>query len=87
MKHREWDGWAGAGAAAAGALLIAITAIPTTIALPPRDGGVFLYAGRRLLAGESLYRGVWDHKPPGIHLINAAGLFIADGSAWGVWGG
>lgn len=50
-----------------------------------RDSGVFLYIGWRILSGELPYRDVWDHKPPVIFYINALGLFLTEGSRWGVW--
>jgi hypothetical protein len=50
-----------------------------------RDAGAYLYMGQQILRGQVPYRDLWDHKPPGIHLVNAAGLLIAHGSPWGVW--
>jgi 4-amino-4-deoxy-L-arabinose transferase-like glycosyltransferase len=38
-----------------------------------------------MLNGEIPYRDFWDHKPPMIYLINAAGLAIGRNSRWGVW--
>ncbi|MDO8750292.1 MAG: hypothetical protein Q7K03_04000 [Dehalococcoidia bacterium] len=38
-----------------------------------------------MLEGKVLYREVWDHKPPGVYLINALGLTVGKGSLWGVW--
>jgi hypothetical protein len=38
-----------------------------------------------MLNGRVPYRGVWDHKPPAIYLVNAAGLLLGGGSVWGVW--
>ncbi|MBN1438548.1 MAG: glycosyltransferase family 39 protein [Anaerolineales bacterium] len=52
---------------------------------PFRDSGAFLYTGWRMQEGEVPYRDVWDHKPPLIYFINAAGLTLGGGSAWGVW--
>jgi hypothetical protein len=71
--------------AGAGASIIAIVQAPATVVVPSRDGGAYLYAASRLLAGEVLYRDVWDHKPPGIHVLTALGLLLGQGSAWGVW--
>jgi len=51
----------------------------------PRDPGFFLYAGSQLLLGKAIYVDVWDHKPPLIHILNAIGLWISDGSIWGIW--
>jgi hypothetical protein len=52
---------------------------------PFRDSGVFLYAGWRIREGEVPYADVWDHKPPLIYFINAAGLALGNGSVWGIW--
>ena len=58
---------------------------PANLPRPYTDSGVFLYVGWRVLEGEVPYRDVWDHKPPGIYYIDAAGLAIGGGSRWGVW--
>jgi hypothetical protein len=50
------------------------------IALPEPlgvDQGIFATAGWCLGRGLMLYRDVWDQKPPGIHLLYAAGFAIA----------
>ncbi len=60
-------------------------AYPALRPFPNIDSGVFLYTGWRILDGEVPYRDVWDHKPPAVFFINALGLWIAGGSAWGVW--
>ncbi len=49
-----------------------------------RDSGVFLYMGQQILNGNIPYRDVWDHKGPVIYYINALGLFVSQGSEWGV---
>ena len=67
------------------AFLVLWTASPAVNPIPLRDSSVFLYVGERMLAGELPYVDVWDHKPPGIFLLNAAGLALAGGSFWGVW--
>jgi hypothetical protein len=70
------------------ALLAALVLLPLSPAVqrfPYRDSGVFLYAGWRLREGEVPYADVWDHKPPLIYFINAAGLALGGGSVWGVW--
>ncbi len=58
---------------------------PAVQRFPFRDSGVFLYAGWRLREGEVPYADVWDHKPPLVYFINAAGLALGGGSVWGVW--
>ncbi len=50
-----------------------------------RDQGVFLYMAQQILDGSVPYRDVWDHKPPIIYYINALGLFVSNGTRWGVW--
>jgi hypothetical protein len=49
---------------------------------PPwlNDEGVYASVGRALLHGEKLYRQVWENKPPGIYLLNAAAEQIAGAS-------
>jgi hypothetical protein len=52
---------------------------------PSRDGGFFLYAGQQILDGKIPYKDFWDSKGPAIFYINALGLFLGNGSRWGVW--
>jgi hypothetical protein len=59
--------------------------ISPAFAFPDRDSGVFLYTGRQVLDGKIPYRDVWDHKGPFIFYLNALGLMLTNGSAWGVW--
>ncbi|MCP4420320.1 MAG: hypothetical protein GY805_27255 [Chloroflexi bacterium] len=66
-----------------GVLALAAGDLPSGI--PSRDSGVFLYAGQRILDGQIPYRDVWDHKGPLLYYINALGLFIGQGTIWGVW--
>jgi hypothetical protein len=47
------------------------------------DGGVYALMGSRIAAGDVPYVDVWDHKPPGIYLVNALGDLVS-GSA-GSW--
>ncbi len=51
-----------------------------------KDAGVFLYMGQAILSGKMPYVDVWDHKPPLVFYLNALGLALSNGSAWGVWG-
>ena len=53
---------------------------------PSRDGGFFLYSGSQILNGKIPYVDFWDSKGPAIFYINALGLFLGQGSRWGVWG-
>lgn len=50
---------------------------------PAEDAGVFFYAAQRLLDGGAPYRDIWDHKPPGVYFVDAAGLLLAGRT--GVW--
>jgi hypothetical protein len=50
---------------------------------PAEDAGVFFYAAQRLLDGGAPYRDIWDHKPPGVYFVDAAGLLL--GGRTGVW--
>lgn len=69
------------------ALLIALVMLPEIAVYrecPGRDSGGALYAGWRILDGDVLYRDVWDHKAPLLYYLNAFGLLIGRGTAWGV---
>jgi 4-amino-4-deoxy-L-arabinose transferase-like glycosyltransferase len=68
-----------------GTLYVLVGTSPLLQPYAYHDSGVFLYAGWRMLNGEIPYRDFWDHKPPMIYLINAAGLAIGRNSRWGVW--
>jgi hypothetical protein len=50
---------------------------------PAEDAGVFFYAAQRLLDGGAPYRDIWDHKPPGVYIVDAVGLAL--GGRTGVW--
>lgn len=52
---------------------------------PGRDAGIFLYIGSLILKGKVPYLDVWENKGPIVFYINALGLFLGDGSRWGVW--
>ena len=41
---------------------------------PGRDGGFFLYAGKAIKSGATLYSDIWDSKGPLIFWINALGV-------------
>jgi hypothetical protein len=49
------------------------------------DSAFFAYAGELLRNGGIPYVSYWDHKPPLIHLINAAALTLSAGHVGGVW--
>ena len=54
-------------------LALWITAIRWNLRYEPLDRDISAYAvaGRELLTGRPLFSDVWDHKPPGVHLIFA----------------
>ena len=80
---------------AADALLVLIQSIfvslaflsfsPAYIPTPHRDSGIFLFIGSQILKGKVLYRQTWDNKQPLLYVLNALGLWLGRGSAWGVW--
>jgi hypothetical protein len=59
---------------------------PYAMEVPHRDSGIYLYIGSELLKGKTIYVDVWEHKPPFIFYVNALGLLLGGGSAWGIWG-
>jgi hypothetical protein len=50
------------------------------------DDQMFGYYGWRILHGATVYRDVWDNKPPGIYWMNALGFLIGDDTYFGVIG-
>ncbi len=38
---------------------------------PLNDSGIFMAGGLSVLEGKTLYKEVWDHKPPMVHFLNA----------------
>ena len=52
---------------------------------PYGDSAVFLYHGQQILEGKIPYVDLFDNKPPLIFYLNALGLWIGNGSIWGVW--
>ena len=50
---------------------------------PTLDGAVFALIGDVVAHGGMPYRDAWDHKPPGVYLVNAlAGMALPDVGAW-----
>ena len=58
---------------------------PSFQPIPDRDSGGFMYIGQQMLRGQRLYADLYDDKPPVIFLVNALGLWLSNGSPWGVW--
>jgi 4-amino-4-deoxy-L-arabinose transferase-like glycosyltransferase len=48
------------------------------------DDQMFGYYGWRILHGATIYRDVWDNKPPGIYWTNALGFLVGGDSYLGV---
>ena len=67
-----------------GLLVLGILSNPL-FSYPGRDGGIFLYVGSLILKGKIPYLDVWENKGPLVFYINALGLFLTNGSRWGVW--
>lgn len=59
---------------------------PYHLTVPHRDSGIFLNIGSDVLQGKILYQQTWDNKQPLLYLFNALGLWLGNGSVWGVWG-
>jgi len=67
-----------------GLLVLGVLSNPL-FSYPGRDGGIFLYIGSLILKGKIPYIDVWENKGPLVFYINALGLFLTQGSRWGVW--
>lgn len=58
-------------------LLLLALRLPSLVQPAGGDQGLYAYAGQRILAGDVMYRDMWDQKPPAIGLIYAV--------LWRVW--
>ncbi|MBI5964600.1 MAG: glycosyltransferase family 39 protein [Chloroflexi bacterium] len=67
-----------------GVLVLGILSNPS-LSYPGRDSGIFLYIGSLILKGKLPYLAAWENKGPLVFYINALGIFLSDGSRWGVW--
>jgi 4-amino-4-deoxy-L-arabinose transferase-like glycosyltransferase len=67
------------------ALIVLGQANPFTTRLG-RDSGMYAYVASHLLQGKTPYVTAWEHKPPLIFFIDAAGLWLGRGTRWGIWG-
>lgn len=66
-------------------VLIAIIYSLPTLGYPfGRDQAAHFYVGREWLNGLLPYRDVFDHKPPGIHLIYAATTMLFGARQWSI---
>jgi hypothetical protein len=45
--------------------------LPSLVQPAGGDQGLYVYAAQRILAGDVMYRDVWDQKPPGISFVYA----------------
>lgn len=56
--------------------LAALLLLPGLLVGPSLDPSVFVQVAAQLLEGTTLYAEAWDHKPPGIYLLYAAGQAV-----------
>ncbi|MBE0697619.1 MAG: hypothetical protein IH586_11920 [Anaerolineaceae bacterium] len=66
-------------------LIALLPSIPALYKTPDIDSGIYSYIGWRILDGQIPYRDIWDHKPPLIYFLNAAGLAVGGAGRWGIW--
>lgn len=67
-------------------VLVMLPILPVIQQTPEKNSGMFLYTAQQMVEGKTLYKEVWDHKPPLIFAINSLGLILGKGSLWGIWG-
>jgi 4-amino-4-deoxy-L-arabinose transferase-like glycosyltransferase len=58
------------------ALLILLVRLPVLTEVPERDITTYAVIGEGLLEGRALYSDLWDHKPPGVHVVYAAAVAL-----------
>ncbi|HTM27054.1 MAG TPA: hypothetical protein VL225_17775 [Vicinamibacterales bacterium] len=58
-------------------LVLVALRLPSLVQPAGGDQGLYGYAGQRIVAGEVMYRDMWDQKPPGIGALYAL--------LWRVW--
>ncbi len=56
--------------------------IPAWLYPPSSDYLLFLFIGREIFSGKTLYLDVWDHKPPLIFYINGLISWLSGNSGW-----
>jgi hypothetical protein len=64
-------------AALAAILVLLAIRLPSLVQPAGGDQGLYLYAGQRLIAGDVMYRDVWDQKPPAVAFVY--------GTLWRIW--
>ncbi len=52
---------------------------------PGRDSGAFLYVAMTMRDGGLPYRDVWDHKPPGVYVLNRLAILLSADPIRGLW--
>lgn len=67
------------------ALFVELPVLPAIQQTPEKNSGMFLYVGQQMMEGKTLYKEVWDHKPPLVFMLNAFALILGGGGLWGVW--
>jgi len=58
---------------------------PFSHGMPWIDSSVFIYTAKRMIAGQLVYKEVFDHKGLTLYLLNIAGLKIFNGKWLGIW--
>ena len=58
-------------------LLLLLIRLPSLVQPAGGDQGLYGYAGQRILAGDVMYRDMWDQKPPAIAVVYAV--------LWRIW--
>ena len=53
-------------------MLLLLLRVPSIVQPAGGDQGLYVYEGRRILAGDVLYRDAWDQKPPAVAFLYAA---------------
>jgi hypothetical protein len=66
--------------------LIVLTEIIAYWRVDVVDDQMFGYYGWRIVHGATVYRDIWDNKPPGIYWVNALGMLLGQDSYFGVVG-
>jgi hypothetical protein len=69
-----------------GLVVALVLLVPGMVLGPDKDAGVFAAVGAGIVDGKTPYLDLWDHKPPGIYLIDAFARLLP-GATWGaIWG-